>query len=195
MDSKTKNTLIASAVVFGLIVGGLAIAANNNSNEKDSKTTNSTSTPATTPPPAKKVTVVDAASSNTSFSTLVAAVKAADLVTTLSDTSAKFTVFAPTNDAFAKLPAGTLDTLLKPENKSTLSGILTYHVVSGEVLASQLSNNQKVKTVNGAELTVKLEGGKAMLVDAKGGMSNITQTDLKTDNGVIHVIDTVVMPN
>ena len=138
--------------------------------------------------------IVENAVNSKSHTTLVAAVKAADLVATL-QTKGPFTVFAPVNDAFENLPAGTVETLLKPESKATLSGILTYHVVAGEVFAKDLSNGQKVTTVNGAQLTVELMDGKAMLVDAKGGKSTITQTDLKTDNGVMHVIDTVVMPS
>lgn len=145
--------------------------------------------------------IVDFAASSTDFSTLVTAVKAAALVDTLKGTG-PFTVFAPTNEAFAKLPAGTIDTLLKPENKDTLSKILTYHVVSGKVTAKELIGMIKkghgkasVKTVEGGTLTASLKGGGVILTDEKGGTSMVTKTDVMVTNGVIHVIDTVVMPN
>lgn len=145
--------------------------------------------------------IVDFAASSPDFSTLVAAVKAAGLVDTLKGTG-PFTVFAPTNEAFAKLPAGTIDTLLKPENKDTLSKILTYHVVSGKVTAKELIGMIKkghgkasVKTVEGAMLTASLKGGSVILTDEKGGTSMVTKTDVMVTNGVIHVIDTVLMPN
>jgi uncharacterized surface protein with fasciclin (FAS1) repeats len=104
-------------------------------------------------------------------------------------------VFAPTNAAFNKLPAGTVETLLKPENKGTLSGILTYHVVDSAVLSSQLSNGQVIKTLNGGNLTVEISGGMVYLVDAKGGKAKVTTADVKTTNGVIHIIDAVVLPS
>ena len=132
--------------------------------------------------------------------TLVAAVKAAGLVTTL-EGKGPFTVFAPTNEAFEKLPAGTVETLLKPENKEKLTGILTYHVVAGKMTASKLSQeikagggSAKLKTVNGETLTAKMSGDSIELVDSKGGTSKVTTGDVIQSNGVIHVIDTVVMP-
>jgi len=125
--------------------------------------------------------------------TLVAAVKAAELVDTLSSPG-PFTVFAPTDAAFAKLPNGTVETLVKPESKATLTKILTYHVVSGKVNAAQLSDGQKLTTVEGEQLTVKKSGGKVMIVDAKGGSSTVTIADVNQSNGVIHVINTVLMP-
>ena len=199
MENSSKAPLIAALVALLVIGGGVLFFVTSNKDEdkkEETKTTQQTTQPAPTPAAQAKITtIVDAAVANPSFSTLVTAVKAADLAGVLSDTTKKYTVFAPTNEAFAKLPAGTVETLLKPESKATLSGILTYHVVAGEVLAKDLSNGQKVTTVNGAQLTVEIMDGKAMLIDAKGGKSNITQTDLKTDNGVIHVIDTVLMPN
>lgn len=144
--------------------------------------------------------IVDVAISSDDHSTLVAAVVAADLVSTLKS-EGPFTVFAPTNDAFAKLPAGTVDFLLKPENKSILAGILTYHVVSGSVdakavLAAIKSGGGKVvlTTVAGGKLTASVMDGKVVLTDEKGGQSIVTATDLKGSNGVIHVIDTVLMP-
>ena len=144
--------------------------------------------------------MVDVAISSKDHTTLVAAVKAADLVGTLKG-AGPFTVFAPTNAAFDKLPKGTVDGLLKPESKKALSGILTYHVVAGNldaaaVVAAIKKGNGKaeVTTVNGAKLTASLKGDKVILTDAKGGISTVTATDLKGSNGIIHVIDTVLMP-
>ncbi len=149
---------------------------------------------------AQKSDVVYFAISSKDHTTLVAAVKAADLVGTLKG-AGPFTVFAPTNAAFDKLPKGTVDGLLKPESKKALSGILTYHVVAGNldaaaVVAAIKKGNGKaeVTTVNGAKLTASLKGDKVILTDAKGGISTVTATDLKGSNGVIHVIDTVLMP-
>jgi uncharacterized surface protein with fasciclin (FAS1) repeats len=145
--------------------------------------------------------IVDFAADSPDFSTLVTALKAASLVDTLKG-AGPFTVFAPTNDAFAKLPAGTVESLVKPENKDTLSKILTYHVVAGRVTAKQLIHSIKkghgkaaVKTVEGAPLTASLQGGKVILTDEKGGTATVTKADVFVKNGVIHVIDTVVMPN
>lgn len=137
--------------------------------------------------------IIENAVNSKDHTTLVAAVKAAGLVTTL-EGKGPFTVFAPTNAAFGKLPAGTVDTLVKPENKATLTKILTYHVVPGKLEASDLTNGKKLKTVEGEELTVMLSGGKVMLTDAKGGTSTVTIPNVNQSNGVIHVIDTVLMP-
>ncbi len=144
--------------------------------------------------------VVDIAIGSKDHTTLVAAVKAADLVTTLKS-KGPFTVFAPTNAAFTKLPAGTVETLLKPENKAKLAGILTYHVVAGNldataVLAAIKKGKGKVvlTTVAGGKLTATVVKGKVILTDEKGGKATVTATDLKGSNGVIHVIDTVLMP-
>ena len=125
--------------------------------------------------------------------TLVAAVKAAGLVDTL-EGKGPFTVFAPTNAAFAKLPAGTVDNLVKPENKATLTKILTYHVVPGRLEASDLTDGKTLKTVEGEQLTVKRSGNKVMIVDAKGDTADVTIPNVNQSNGVIHVIDTVLMP-
>lgn len=137
--------------------------------------------------------IVENAVNSKDHTTLVAAVKAAGLVDTLSE-KGPFTVFAPTNEAFAKLPAGTVDTLVKPENKATLTKILTYHVVPGKLNAADLTDGKKLKTVEGEELTVKASGDKVMLMDAKGGSSTVTIADVNQSNGVIHVVDTVLMP-
>jgi uncharacterized surface protein with fasciclin (FAS1) repeats len=133
--------------------------------------------------------------------TLVAAVKAADLVDTLSG-KGPFTVFAPTNEAFAKLPSGTVDTLLKPENKGQLTQVLTYHVVPGRITANDLREMVKkaggkamLKTVEGEELTVEMKDGAIWIWDAKGDAAKITIKNVMQSNGVIHVIDTVLLPS
>ncbi|MDO1500299.1 fasciclin domain-containing protein [Winogradskyella maritima] len=145
-------------------------------------------------------TVVGVAMTNDNFSTLVTAVKSADLVGTL-NSEGPFTVFAPTNDAFNKLPEGTVSTLLKDENKAQLTGILTYHVVSGKFKASDVINaindaNGKfiVNTVQGEALTLSLDGDNVKITDANGNMSTIVMTDVDASNGIIHAIDTVIMP-
>jgi uncharacterized surface protein with fasciclin (FAS1) repeats len=137
--------------------------------------------------------IVQNAVNSRDHTTLVAAVKAAGLVDTLSS-KGPFTVFAPTNAAFAKLPAGTVETLVKPESKATLTKILTYHVVAGKVNAADLTDGKKLTTVEGETLTVKLDGKKVWLIDAKGGTSAVTIADVNQSNGVIHVVDTVLMP-
>ncbi|MHA8088117.1 fasciclin domain-containing protein [Aquirufa sp. Wall-65K1] len=145
-------------------------------------------------------TVVDLAIGSKDHTTLVAAVKAADLVSTL-QSAGPFTVFAPTNDAFAKLPKGTVETLLKAENKPTLAKILTYHVVAGNLNAaavvkaiSDAKGSLSIKTVSGATLKVSLNNGKVILTDENGSTATVVATDLTASNGVIHVIDSVVLP-
>lgn len=145
-------------------------------------------------------TIVAIAASNENFTTLVAAVKAAGLVDVLNG-DGPFTVFAPTNAAFAKLPEGTIATLLKPESKKLLTDILTYHVVAGkfsakDVIAAITANKGKfvIPTVQGRSLTATLSNGKVILTDAKGNTSTVIITDVKASNGVIHAIDSVVMP-
>ena len=137
--------------------------------------------------------IVENAVNSKDHTTLVAAVKAAGLVDTL-EGKGPFTVFAPTNAAFGKLPAGTVDTLVKPESKATLTKILTYHVVPGKLEASDLTDGKKLKTVEGEELIVKHKDGKVWIVDAKGGTSMVTIANVNQSNGVIHVVDTVLMP-
>jgi uncharacterized surface protein with fasciclin (FAS1) repeats len=132
--------------------------------------------------------IVDTAVDAGSFKTLVAAVKAAGLADTLKG-AGPFTVFAPTDEAFAKLPPGTLESLLKPENKEKLAGILTYHVVAGKDMAADVTKAKSLKTVNGQDLTVEVKDGKAYVNNAQ-----IVKTDIATTNGVIHVIDAVVLP-
>ena len=144
--------------------------------------------------------IVDIAAGSTAHTTLVAAVKAAGLVETLKS-AGPFTVFAPTNEAFGNLPKGTVETLLKPENKSMLAGILTYHVVAGNLDAAAVMGAIKkgkgkvvLTTVAGGKLTASIVDGKVILTDEKGGKSTVTATDLKGTNGVIHVIDSVLLP-
>lgn len=144
--------------------------------------------------------IIDNAVNSKDHTTLVAAVKAAGLVETLKGTG-PFTVFAPTNDAFNKLPPGTVDNLLKPENKATLTGILTYHVVAGKMDSKALAKAIKMgkgkavlKTVAGGNLTASMDGDKVKLTDAKGGSAYVTQANVYQKNGVIHVVDTVLMP-
>jgi len=132
--------------------------------------------------------IVDTAVAAGSFKTLAAALTAADLVGTLKG-KGPFTVFAPTDEAFAKLPAGTLDDLLKPANKAKLQGILTYHVVSDKVMAADVVKLKSAKTVNGQTVTIKVKDGTVMVDNAK-----VTKTDITCTNGVIHVIDAVILP-
>ncbi len=144
--------------------------------------------------------IIENAVNSKDHTTLVAAVKAAGLVETL-QSAGPFTVFAPTNAAFAKLPAGTVDNLLKPENKATLTAVLTYHVVAGKISSADVvkaikagNGKAEFKTVQGATLTAMMSGKDVVLKDAKGNTSKITIMDVNQSNGVIHVIDTVVMP-
>jgi uncharacterized surface protein with fasciclin (FAS1) repeats len=145
--------------------------------------------------------IVENAVNSKDHTTLVAAVKAAGLVDTL-EGPGPFTVFAPTNEAFAKLPAGTVDTLLKPENKDQLVKILTYHVVAGKVSSKELvklikggGGKAMLKTVAGGTLTASLQGGKVVLTDEKGGTATVTIADVYQSNGIIHVVDAVLLPN
>ncbi len=145
-------------------------------------------------------TIVDVAVGNENFSTLVAALKAADLVSAL-QADGPFTVFAPTNDAFAKIDSATLTSLLEPKNQKALANILTFHVVSGKLTATDVvaalkkgKGNVELKALNGQILTVLQKDGKIWLKDQAGNYSEITATDIMGSNGVIHVIDSVVMP-
>ena len=144
--------------------------------------------------------IVQNAVNSKDHTTLVAAVKAAGLVPTL-ESKGPFTVFAPTNEAFKKLPAGTVETLLKPENKKTLTNVLTYHVVPGRLSAKDLMEKVKavggkamLKTVEGADLTFQMKDGKLWVIDAKGDTAQVTIRNVMQSNGVIHVIDTVMLP-
>lgn len=181
---------IIASVFFGLAIS-LTTVANTTNPENDKKAEKKTET---------AETIVGVAAGNENFSTLVAAVKAAGLVDVLNG-DGPFTVFAPVNDAFGKLPEGTVASLLKPKNKKTLTAILTYHVVAGEfkaadVIAAIKKNYGKfvIPTVQGGKLTASIKDGKVILTDEKGNASTVIITDVDASNGVIHAIDSVVMP-
>lgn len=185
MKLKTLTTAFAlSALVF------TTAFANTSGNDKQTEKAET----------AVKPNIVEVAAGNENFSTLVAAVKAAELVQTLSS-KGPFTVFAPTNAAFDKLPEGTVGNLLKPENKGTLTAILTYHVVAGTFKAADVVKAIKankgsftITTVQGGKLVASLKGGNVVLKDEKGNTSTVVITDVEASNGVIHAIDSVVMP-
>jgi len=188
-----RFTLIAAAAALALVAGA---AAPLSAESKSEKTVNVGGAPMY---PSKNI--IQNAVNSKDHTTLVAAVKAAGLVDTLSGPG-PFTVFAPTNKAFAKLPAGTVDSLIKPENKATLTEILTYHVVPGRMTAANLMKSikdgegeAKLKTVSGDWLMVKQAGpGKLTITDTKGDVAMVTIADVLQSNGVIHVIDTVLLP-
>ncbi len=165
---KTIKSLLLRIISPILLVGAFTASAGNYAAKKD---------------------IVDVAASNSDFSTLVAAVKAAGLVDTLKG-DGPFTVFAPTNEAFAKLPAGTVENLLKPENKDKLTAILTYHVVPGKVYAKQVINIDSATSVQGSKIGISAAQGKVMVDNA-----SVIKTDIKASNGVIHVIDSVILPS
>jgi uncharacterized surface protein with fasciclin (FAS1) repeats len=180
------------AAIAAALIGSLSVASLANAQEK-------TVTVGGAPMYPSK-TIVENAVNSKDHTTLVAAVKAAGLVDTLSG-SGPFTVFAPTNEAFAKLPAGTVETLVKPESKATLTKILTYHVVAGKMGAADLmkaikdgNGKASLKTVEGESLTAMQSGSTIEITDAKGGKSKVTIADVNQSNGVIHVVDTVLMP-
>lgn len=196
----TMKKLFLSLSVIAMIA--FTSCKNNESKEKETEQEETTMEAETSADEAmeEQQTIVGVASGNDDFSTLVTAVKAAELVETLSS-EGPFTVFAPTNDAFAKLPEGTVASLLEAESKDALTGILTYHVVSGEFLAADVvaaindnGGSFTIPTVQGGELTASLDGENVILTDANGNTSTIVITDVDASNGVIHAIDTVVMP-
>jgi len=175
-----------SAVVLS---SAILVACNNEGEKKATEDTTTTAKEESMEPKMDAPKdIVDVAAASADHTTLVAAVKAAGLVETLKG-AGPFTVFAPTNAAFNALPAGTVDGLLMPEKKADLTNILTYHVVAGNVKAADLKDGQKVKTLQGGELTVTIKDGKVMINGA-----NVTAADLASSNGVIHVIDAVLMP-
>ena len=217
----TKSILLTSALATTVAVmgacGGAATNGTNNANSamKPTNTANAnTMAPANTAtapatdgnpmvggsPMMKTKDIIDNAVNSKDHTTLVAAVKAAGLVETLKG-SGPFTVFAPTNAAFDKLPKGTVDTLVKPENKKTLTGILTYHVVAGKIDAAAIAKGIEegkgkfaMKTVAGGTLTATMEGKDVIITDEKGGKSKVTIANVMQSNGVIHVVDSVLMP-
>jgi uncharacterized surface protein with fasciclin (FAS1) repeats len=195
---KTKTLMIA--LVMSSFVLSTACANNEKDNKQNATTETTTEKTVEVEETIQTPNIVGVAASNENFTTLVAAVKAAGLVETLSG-KGPFTVFAPVNAAFDKLPEGTVASLLKPESKATLTAILTYHVVAGKFMAADVvkaigANNGKfsIPTVQGSMLTATLSNGNVILTDAKGNKSTIIITDVAASNGVIHAIDTVVMP-
>lgn len=191
-SSKGIIAALVALVVIGGGIGFYALSQNDDTNTQSQQTSESTESGSDTAMESGS-NIVELASGNEELSTLVAAVGAAGLAETLSG-EGPYTVFAPTNDAFSALPAGTLDTLLKPENKQQLTGILTYHVVSGKVMSTDLKDGQVVKTVQGGDLTVKIMDGKVMLEDATGAMAEVVTADVDASNGVVHVINKVLLP-
>lgn len=194
MEKSNKTAGIVVGLIAIIIIGGGIFWAMNNN--EDTTMTNENENQSQTSDQAAKSTgdIVAVASDTPSLSTLVTAVKAASLVETLQG-EGPFTVFAPTNDAFAALPDGTLDSLLLPENVEKLKSILTYHVVSGEVMAADLKDGQEITTVQGGKLTVNIADGKVCIVDAKGGKSMVETTDVDAKNGVVHVVGGVLLPS
>jgi len=181
----SKRIAPLAAAAFGLLAITSTIVAPARANEKTVMVGGAAMFPSKN--------IIQNAVNSKDHTTLVAAVKAAGLVETL-EGKGPFTVFAPTNAAFGKLPAGTVDNLVKPENKPTLTKILTYHVVPGKLDASDLTDGRKLKTAEGEELTVKHADGKIWIVDAKGDKSMVSISNVHQSNGVIHVVDTVLMP-
>ena len=197
MRRSAPLVLTAATLAVGLAACSSGSTSSTTSSAPSSSTSSamaSSTTSATMSSPAASKDIVDTAVAAGDFKTLATALTAAGLVDTLKGTG-PFTVFAPTDAAFAKLPAGTVDTLLKTP-KGDLSTILTYHVVPGKVMAADVLklNGQTVKTVQGAALTVKVAGDKVILTDATGKTVNVVKTDVAASNGVIHVIDGVLMP-
>ena len=178
-----RRILILAVALVALALG---VAACGGDDDSDSA---AVPAPAQTEPAAAAESdIVDTAVSAGSFTTLIAALEAADLADTLRG-DGPYTVFAPTDEAFAKLPAGTLDELLKPENKDQLTAILTYHVAEGSVASADLSDGQTIPTLQGSELTVAISGGTVRVGDG-----TVTTPDVAASNGVIHVVDTVLLP-
>ena len=193
IKQKMKKVKMLALVIVAFVTVNNSLAQN--VNNKKEKTVN---VGGAAMYPSKNI--VENAVNSKDHTTLVAAVKAAGLVETLMS-AGPFTVFAPTNAAFAKLPAGTVETLLKPENKSLLTSILTYHVLAGRLDAKEIARlikagngKAELKTVQGGKLTMMMKGNKVVLVDAKGGMSYVRIKDVYQSNGVIHVVDAVVLP-
>ena len=189
-----RRTLsVVAAVTLSL---GLAACGSDDSTDEATPAETSSSAPATTEATeeAAGADIVDTAVAAGDFTTLAAALEAAGLVETLKG-DGPFTVFAPTDDAFAALPEGTVDTLLE-DPQGDLTDILTYHVVSGKVMAADVAglDGQEVETLQGATFTVNVDGDNVTLTDAAGNTVNVTQTDIEASNGVIHVIDAVLMP-
>jgi uncharacterized surface protein with fasciclin (FAS1) repeats len=184
-----KKSLMSGALVVGLVLSAAACGSSKATTKASTATTAAATATTKAMTDAKPADIVDTAVAAGSFKTLAKALTAAGLVDTLKGPG-PFTVFAPTDDAFAKLPAGTLDDLLKPENKAKLAAILTYHVVSGKVMAADVVKLKMAKTVNGKDVTIAVTGADVML----NGTTKVTKTDIAASNGIIHVIDSVLLP-
>lgn len=193
MESKKTTGIIVAVVVLLALVGIIAWSMND-SDETANNTENTNQSQQTEDATVQESSdIVALAAGTESLSTLVTAVTAGELVETLQG-DGPFTVFAPTNEAFAALPEGTLDSLLEPANKEQLQSVLTYHVVSGKVMAVDLSNGQEIVTVQGDMLTVEITDGAVYIVDANGGKATVQTADVDASNGVVHVIDSVLLP-
>lgn len=190
--SKNTGIFIGVIIAAALVVGGVLLFTSGDS-EDSSTATNTTEQTNQQAAGEQAQDIVALAAATPSLSTLVTAVQAADLVETLQG-EGPFTVLAPTNDAFAALPEGTLDSLLEPANVDQLAGILTYHVIAGNVMSSDLSDGQVVETVQGGSLTVSIRDGSVYFVDSKGGEAMVVTADVDASNGVVHVIDSVLLP-
>jgi uncharacterized surface protein with fasciclin (FAS1) repeats len=190
MRTPSLSRLLA---VIGVGAALTLTAAACSSDDSDAASTTTEAPESTEAPAEEPGTIVDVAAGNEDFSTLVTAVTAAELVETLSG-DGPFTVFAPTNEAFAALPDGTLEELTLPENQDALTTILTYHVVAGEVMSTDLTDGQEVETVQGETLTVGVSDDGVTLTDAGGNTVNVVAADVDASNGVIHVIDGVLLP-
>lgn len=197
--TRVKSALLSTLAVAALGLAAPAYAADTAASATSAATETTVEVGGAPMSPSK--TIVENASAASNLTTLVAAVKAAGLVETLSGTG-PFTVFAPTNAAFEKLPAGTVDTLVKPESKDELTKILTYHVVAGTMTAADIgaaitkgNGKAELTTVEGGTLTASMDGQTLVLTDEKGGMSKVETGDVMQSNGVVHVVDTVLMPN
>ena len=201
-DNLTK--LVGLAAVAAIVIGGVLWISSSDDDSDDTAQTNTSQTSeasettdaseaSTDASEAEEAsTIVDLAVATESLSTLVTAVTAADLAETLSG-EGPFTVLAPTNDAFAALPHSTLDNLLLEENKADLVDVLTYHVIAGDVMSTDLSDGMVVETLQGGELTVKINDSGVFFMDAAGNMSQVVSADIEASNGVVHVIDGVLL--
>lgn len=188
-------------IAMPLVASALALAACSSEPAEDTLVVDDTAAVDTMETADTAPDIIGVAQSDANFSTLVTAINAADLGGTLSG-DGPYTVFAPTNAAFEKLPAGTLDTLTMPENREQLRNILTYHVVSGDMMAAALTQaitdgngSAELTTLSGETLTATLDGEEVILTDATGGTATVTMTDVDASNGTIHAIDTVLMPS
>lgn len=193
-DGSNKTVGIIIGIVALLLIGGGAFWALSMNNDDTGEEQSSTQlTESESGEAAEQANIVGLASQTESLSTLVTAVQAADLVETLQG-EGPFTVFAPTNQAFEALPEGTLASLLEPANIDQLKSILTYHVVSGAVMSSQLSDGQEITTVQGGKLTVKIMDNMVYIVDAAGNEAQVQTADVDASNGVVHIINGVLLP-